>query len=308
MAYCTKCGGEIPEGTSSCRSCDKGTIDAQGSFPDSAAVPKITGDDYVTFIGNNSGKYLARFNKFGMEGSECFRFTWHWPAFFVTSLWMMYRKLYGWAILAFISQLIPLVQLVAPIFWPIMAHYLYYRHAKKNLIQIKQVPSSEETRRTGIAARGGVSPVALSIGILAVLTLFGVLSAVAIPMHSDFLKRAKVQSVVRSMVSVKMALVEAKTAKGRYIDCANAGDVQSRLGVTLDNPYIAKISIKSGAITATVHTTGGQFTSDADGKTLILSPDETGSSWTWGGTVPARYWSEMANRALKDALVESPPR
>lgn len=290
MGYCTKCGREIPEGRTECTSCDKAP----------PALANITGDDYATFVGSNSGKYLAKFNKFGIEGNEHFTLTWHWPAFFVTSLWMVYRRMYGWAILAFITQFIPLVQLFALIFWPIMAHYIYFKHAKKNLIRIKQLPLTQETQKIEIAARGGVGPVAVLLGIIIVLILFGTLSVIVLQAHFDFLKKTKLQSVLRSMASVKTVLVAANTAEGRYIDCTNASDVRSKLGVTVDNRNIAAINITSGVITVTVHKIGGLIKSDVDGKTITLFPDETGSSWKWGGTVPARYWLAAANRVLKN--------
>lgn len=147
-----------------------------------------------------------------MEGDERFRFTWHWPAFFVTFGWMMYRKLYGWAILALFSQFIPLVQLFAPILWPLTANYIYYRHAKKKLIEIKRSCQSSETQKDVIAASGGVSFTALAIAAAVAIVFIGIMGAIAVPAYLDSVRRNCLYSVVRSVVSVKTAVVAA--AKG----------------------------------------------------------------------------------------------
>ena len=48
--------------------------------------------DYEAAIGPNAGYYLQRFEDFDAGGSKL---GWHWPAFFATSGWFVYRKMWA---------------------------------------------------------------------------------------------------------------------------------------------------------------------------------------------------------------------
>jgi len=280
-------------------------VDVQSTTPASDISVTITTDDYALFVGKSSETYLTRFNKFGMEGNGHFRLTWHWPAFFFTFFWMIYRKLYGWALLVLVLHFLPFLNIFTFILWPITAHYIYYKHAKKNLVRIKRRHSSRQAQEAVIAADGGVlSPVAQLVGIVAILAVVGVLGAIAVPAYTDTVKRNRLRFVVHSMVSVKTAEVAARAREGRYVDCADTDEIRSRLGVTLDNRYIAMMKVRNGAITATVGNIIANFHNDVDGNMLTLAPDPTGSSWIWGGTVPTRYWLTTANTVLKEEKEE----
>src|SRR3954465_13885390 len=66
-----------------------------------ASVPSTAEDqlrsDYEAAIGPNSGYYLKYFEAFDSGESKA---SWHWPAFFVTSFWFLYRKMWLWGILS----------------------------------------------------------------------------------------------------------------------------------------------------------------------------------------------------------------
>ncbi len=65
-------------------------------------IPK----EFVYFICNNAEKYLPKFRRFNVNGVDKFAITWHWPAFFLTPVWMAYRKMYGWALAALIIEVL----------------------------------------------------------------------------------------------------------------------------------------------------------------------------------------------------------
>src|SRR4051812_8384496 len=60
--------------------------------------------DYQAAIGPNTGYYLEHFERLDAGGSKA---GWHWPAFFVTTYWFIYRKMWLPGLLNF--------------FWPIIA-------------------------------------------------------------------------------------------------------------------------------------------------------------------------------------------
>jgi hypothetical protein len=97
--------------------------------------------------------------------------------------------------------------------------------------------------------------------------------------------KAKLTNVTNIMTNTASAETAAKSELGGYIDCAGAGEIQSKLGVTVDTKYITDINVIGGIITATIRNTNSVL----DGKTLTLTPDATGEKWTWGGTVPTKY-------------------
>jgi hypothetical protein len=61
-------------------------------------------ENYRSFIGKHADSYLARFERFTKHGTDTFAFTWHWPAFLVPFPWMLYRKLYWWAVVALLMD------------------------------------------------------------------------------------------------------------------------------------------------------------------------------------------------------------
>ncbi len=284
--YCAKCGREVLQGSSFCPHCGEKLLDVQDVTQVLAASSVITKEDYASFVGIKAEKYLSKFKKFGARETDHFSATWHWPAFFVPFWWMLYRKIYAWAVLAFFVGIIPYVGLLLRVVWAITANYIYYNHAKKKISEIKQRYPSPEAQKAVIAVSGGVGSLGLIIGlVLALVVVIGIIAAISIPMFKVQTVKAKLSYVTHTMNNIKTAEVAAKSEEGGYKDCMDAGEIQSKLGVAIDSRYITEIKVTAGTITAKI----GSTNSDADGKTLTLTPDVTGETWTWGGTVPPRY-------------------
>lgn len=193
MEYCAKCGREIAEGSSFCPHCGEKAAGAQGGVHASGLLSGITEGDYAVFVGRNSEKYLPKFARFREAGIDNFKATWHWPAFFVPFWWMLYRKLYGWAVLAFFLGFIPYVGCIASIIWGLTGYYIYYKHAKKKLLEIKQLHPAAETQRAVITVTGGVGNAALitGIGVIGLLLIIGILAAIAVPGYLGYQKAAR---------------------------------------------------------------------------------------------------------------------
>lgn len=192
VSYCTKCGKEVIEGSSYCHNCGENVSSTKSGSQNSETFQDLSNDDLSAFVGKNSDIYLTKFAKFRTGGIDSFKATWHWPAFFVPFLWMLYRKLYGWAVLAFFVGIIPYIGLLSKIVWGITANYIYYCDAKKNILEIKNICPAPEKQKEVISVKGGVGNAAVWAGaLIGVLAICGILAALAIPNFLMFQEKAK---------------------------------------------------------------------------------------------------------------------
>ena len=213
MSYCTKCGKEVTEGNSFCPNCGDQLSNIQSDMQNSPGSTIITEQDYGNFIGKNADKYLTKFKKFNIDGTDSFSATWHWPAFFVPFFWMLYRKLYLWALLVFVLMIMPVVNFAFPflmILFGITGNYIYYKHTRKNLLEIKLAPSSSEIQKAAnIAHQGGVNKAVVIVVAIWFIFIGAILGAIAIPQFVAFKNRA-------ACVAAKADLKNAYTSSQAY--------------------------------------------------------------------------------------------
>jgi thiol-disulfide isomerase/thioredoxin len=130
--------------------------------------------DLIAFIGDNAHKYIVKFRKFNQGGTDSFAFTWHWPAFFFGPLWMWYRKLNRWAWLALVLDLIPVVDGLAKITFALTGNYIYYKHCKNKIKDLRRSKPSSDLSAS-LAYAGGVQRWVFSFStVLVILALAGV--------------------------------------------------------------------------------------------------------------------------------------
>ncbi len=120
---------------------------------------EIARGDFLDFIGNEADKYLTKFKKFYGDGRDKFAFTWNWSAFFFIVAWMAYRKLYGWALVVFFLSFVPFLNILL---WPVLGltgNYLYYKHTKKKILNVKTTQTFSDSTQMSNALRkiGGVN-------------------------------------------------------------------------------------------------------------------------------------------------------
>ncbi len=137
-------------------------------------VSEVASTDYGEFIGPNLQRYLEQFEKFRIGGGG-YAFTWHWPAFLVPFYWALYRKLWGWAALFLV------VDILAAIFIPffsgtithvgsaVVANYLYFRHVKRKVEAIRATSTDDVTAVERMNREGGTSILAVWAGIALLL-------------------------------------------------------------------------------------------------------------------------------------------
>lgn len=229
--FCPKCGLGNPDTSQFCEGCGN-----KLSAPNHASVqlgkdgyqaqPSYSNKDYYeAFIGEkNQHYYLEKFLKFDRDGKTSA--TWHWPAFFVTFYWLLYRKMWVQALLYFLSPYLALIAgaiiaavlgnllsdsagmslfgLLYVLFYagmfivPAMyANAWYYKHAKRKIAATTMYENNPQKRLGILAGRGGTS------GIIVFILLFfffigtiGILAAIAIPAYQDYVHRAQHQQAI----------------------------------------------------------------------------------------------------------------
>jgi len=175
MKYCPACGKEIIQPAKYCPYCGL-SLEITDSRPAIDLTLKLRPgeQDFTAFVVINTGYYLEAFRKFNAAGRDVFSPTWNWAAFGGGFGWMLYRKMYLWAIVAFVSSLIPYLGLAAWIAFGAVANYLYYEHAKKKILDTRTLHPSGDISVI-LSQTGGVNkwvPVAAIIFSILVLLLF----------------------------------------------------------------------------------------------------------------------------------------
>ena len=161
-------------------------------------------------------RVFARFESAGRAGVS-----WHWPAFFLTFYWLLYRKMWRNALIYFVlpyavvialgifgsllgEASASLVGLAFFAYWAAMffvpalyANAWYYRHCQKKIAQAR-ASSGDAQRQLGmLAGQGGTSNVALIVLLVVGMIAFvGVLAAIALPAYQDYTTRARLAEAV----------------------------------------------------------------------------------------------------------------
>jgi hypothetical protein len=190
MPYCRQCGKEVNAGETFCRFCGAKLSPVQAGPQNPYSSSAVREEELALFVGKNAEKYLGKFRKFSRNGEDSFVTTWHWPAFFFSFWWTLYRKLYGWALLVLFLGFVPYLGFLVMIAFGMSANYIYYQHAKKKLIEVKSLPSSEVERAAAVARAGGVNNVAVVLAPIAVIAILVILVAIAVPQFVSYRQRS----------------------------------------------------------------------------------------------------------------------
>jgi hypothetical protein len=130
----------------------------------------IVEDEFGNFIGKHADYYLRKFRNFSRRGTNSFAVTWNWSAFFLGFIWMLYRKMYLWALAAFFIAFTPVALPLTMIGWGIVGNYLYYLHARKKIVEYKSRQGATPSTLS-LAELGGVNRWVWFVGIIFFLFL-----------------------------------------------------------------------------------------------------------------------------------------
>ncbi len=152
MTFCPHCGKGIEMGNIFCPHCGN-KIASPAIDPVNAPIAE---EELRTFIAKHADHYLYKFRNFSDRGTNSFAVTWNWPAFFLGFIWMLYRKMYLWALIAFFIAFTPVAFPLTMIGWGIVGNYLYYLHARKKILEYKSRQSQISTALS-LSELGGVN-------------------------------------------------------------------------------------------------------------------------------------------------------
>lgn len=332
--YCGKCGAENPESNNFCSRCGTdlratvvsppvappaappvvdasvvapttkdrkepslGSESAWQRMPPSAGTGAADKQDlYRLIIGEkNQERYLRKFEQFDQQGRTSIG--WHWPAFFVTFYWALYRKMWLVAVLylllpfgvAFVAAFV--IGLVSPsdswigalIYYPVvilvppmLADGLYYKLCQKRIRETLALAGpSVETQRVLLAAKGGTSNIVLVIVLLlGVVCGIGILAAVALPAYQDYTVRARTSEAFTYGKA-------AGDAVGRYYDQTQKIPATiAETGLGLAQPAsVGDVSIDQQNGTLSLRFSAGS--SLLAGHALTLTPQDTSKGVIW---------------------------
>lgn len=168
-------------------------IDAEFEEVDASIAPgdktrlDVTEEDFADFIVHKADTYFGKFRKFSINAPEKFAVTWNWAAFLFTYVWLAYRKMYvwAWAVFTIESAITISLPFLLPIFRIVLGmsgNYLYFRHARRKIIQLKatQEFTDRQELSMALAVKGGVnrwiSTIAIAIWVIDfILTAVGTL-------------------------------------------------------------------------------------------------------------------------------------
>lgn len=154
---CPYCKETILDGAIKCRHC--------GSMLDGRPYEDISAEDVTRFVGKNTYYYAQQFSKFNLLGREKFTVTWNWSCFGFTFIWMLYRKMYIQSLITFVVFCIPGLNILLHIAAGIVGNYLYYRHVKDKIHEIRVAQTSQSSEKA-LQEMGGVHSWVITLGIV----------------------------------------------------------------------------------------------------------------------------------------------
>lgn len=216
--FCSQCGNANDISSKYCSSCGAALPHAVQNSPPpriATSTPDNREEFYRAALGpNNQDYYLRHFSRFDSNGKASA--TWHWPAFFVTFYWLLYRKMWLNALLYFFLPYLVMIPfwLVAAVYEnssdamigmgyilyflgiillpPMYANALYYKHCRKIISEIRSSSHDMERQLGELSGKGGTSNVALIVVLVfAFISIIGILAAIAIPSYQDYTTRTR---------------------------------------------------------------------------------------------------------------------
>lgn len=126
--------------------------------------------DFLIYVGQNHDYYLRKFLELKNHNKKI---SWNWCAFFVTPYWLMYRKMYSYAIgvlgvlffLALIGNtLTSLISLAGYILFGMFGNYIYMQYVEKKISHSSYL--NEPYKSQYILKSGGVSSTAVILTVI----------------------------------------------------------------------------------------------------------------------------------------------
>ncbi len=295
---CSKCATSNDDDATVCVNCGyEFPTPAQGVSKPQARVDVPASDEayYKAILGSRKQDYyLSQFARFDGDGKTSP--AWHWPAFLVTFYWLLYRKMWLYALIYFflswvimiplgflgalmgsaVSTLGYLLYLVAIfILIPMYANAIYYTHCNKIIAEVRASTHYTQVQLEELDEKGGTSQVVIFIIlILSFMGFIGILTSVAIPAYQDYTIKAHTTQALSIGKSAEKFVDDYYTQYSSIPRSLEATSFASSLP-----PSIKEVGIdrQTGVVTITMNGSPA-----IDGKTLLFVPAvNAGNRLSW---------------------------
>ena len=262
-----------------------------------------------------AGYYLPLFYRFDQPGSS--RVSWNWPCFFVTFLWLLYRRMYGlafvylilwpFALLIVLGVLALLLGQVAGtlLYWliavvsqfivaPMFANAVYHWHIRKRISKLSNDAPSHAALLQRVIGAGSTASAPVIIGVVGVfgVALIGILAAIAIPAYQDYAIRSQVTEGLALAAPVKASIADAYAATGHWpAELQGTGPQDSAR-------YVSSIDVSDGVILISYGKAANRLIA---GHTLSLHPgveSEQVVEWSCGYAAGEAAQTDIAPKYL----------
>ena len=308
-SFCTKCGALLSTAAAASAPAIDVTVHPTTMRASSTSSSQAFDEDaWRAAVGpRNSEYYLPRFRSQHSAGT---RSMWHWPAFFATFYWLLYRKQWlsalAYFFLPYVIAVIAVIlgiaigvsgsneSILAGILWlsylavifigpPLIANSLYYSHCKALIKRYGATARSREHFLTVLEAKGGTSNAAIIIAILAVIAFIGILAAVSLPAYQDYTKRAKSSEAILVGMSVAKLVGEHYERTGQipesldqFLTTAQPSKFITAMTINSDNGVIEiKVSFGPNSAGGSIYLVPGKTTDGAIAWTCKAEPAMT---------------------------------
>ena len=291
-SFCSQCGAVLQ------RASGRGASEVLGARDESP-------EEYLeAAIGyRNSEYYLRKFRAFRNDEGWV---SWNWPAFFFSLFWLLYRKMWAYAGIYFVSQyvLAGVTLLFISHYWlwgslwliyyvtilitfPLYANGLYYWHLQNKIDKLTTNVRDKQRRLRALEREGGTSNIVIILALIFLLAIpfLGILAAIAIPAYNDYL--------LRSIVSTGIADGQRTQAQVEVFEAAYHRWPKSVAELTAppqaSSANVLSIDVRDGVIEVMF---SGK--TELEGKRVFLTPTYNSTRqviWTCDG-------SELKNRWL----------
>ncbi len=245
--------------------------------PESARASRMGSDSEVmtdeeawaAVIGDsNTHHYLTRFERLARGESG----GWHWPAFFVTWYWMLYRKMWLPALLYFLSPYIftmvaGIVAAASPVMFGVlivawwlgvfivpalMANSWYYKRCQNKIRDIRARGGSKDQMLARLEAAGGTSNIlVIVLAVLGIIAGIGILAAVALPAYQTYTVKARVAEAMPVGTEVAEAVGKTYEQTGQL---PSQSDVDAMvLRAAHRSRFVSGVDLDGTSGTLTVH-------------------------------------------------------
>jgi len=245
--------------------------------PTAARASRLNGDpDVLTeeeawgaIVGDtNTSQYLSSFDRLARGESG----GWHWPAFFVTWYWMLYRKMWLPALAYFLapyvaalvvgvviamvpalSGLLSLTLWLAFLVLPGMkANAWYYKHCQKKISEVRARGGSKDQMVARLEAAGGTSNILIIVvAVLGIIGGIGILAAIALPAYQSYTVKAKVVDAMPVGADVAAAVGRQYEQTGQLPGQTDVDNFV--LQAAHHSKYVNGVDLDSTSGTLTVH-------------------------------------------------------